>query len=189
MKDSANTTTANDKPGDARTATYGALPYGRFVMDHEVRAHFATTVGTSTNATRSCRPGLSTSSTTSDHTTTCRHIGRSGKVLIRFPQHVRNMVAKDFTRRSVIQTKTARPDQVCSKCYTRIVAFISVAFSVLIVSCKQTMYNNIFFGSVEHEDANSREAETGRFGSGATLSPALRVGRTFSLIPTTPKDV
>jgi hypothetical protein len=140
MKDRANTTTASDRAGGAHTATCGGLPYGQFVTGHEARAHFATIVGTSTNATKSCPLGLSTSFSTSDHTTMSRHTDRSGKVLIRFPQHVRNLVVKGTTRQSVLQTKTARPDQVRSKCCTRIVAFISVAFSVLIVYCKQMVY-------------------------------------------------
>ena len=80
----SNTMTESDKRGDAHTATYGVLRFGPCVMDHEAHAPYATTAGTSTNATRSYHLGRRTCSITSGHIMKHKHIDRSGKDVFRF---------------------------------------------------------------------------------------------------------
>jgi chromatin structure-remodeling complex subunit SFH1 len=65
----------NDKTGGARTAGYGAQPYGLLEMDLEAPGPCATTAAISTKETRSFRLGLRISSITNGHSMMSRLSG------------------------------------------------------------------------------------------------------------------
>jgi chromatin structure-remodeling complex subunit SFH1 len=83
LKALSNDATGNDKHGGAHTAGSGVRPSGLSAMDRRDRELSATTVDTSTNATRSCRRGVRISSTMSGRKVRCRFTDRSGERMTR----------------------------------------------------------------------------------------------------------
>lgn len=108
-------------------------------MDHEAHALSAIIAGTFTNATRSSRLGQKISSSTNDPTTR-RVIDLSGKDLFRLARYreqaQRLPTAAMHNGREILLVTN-------SGVFGRILAFLSEAFLVSVVSCKQVVYNSV----------------------------------------------
>jgi hypothetical protein len=137
--------TANDKIGDARTATSGELLCGLSATDHEALGHFATTAGTSMSVTRSCHPGRKICSITSDRSTKYKCTDRSGRTFIRLDLWQSGKDLLTFSTNGGVETMLVTEQVFHSHC-----SIFSVAFSALY--CMQTVYNSIL-GSVVQKDA------------------------------------